>query len=135
MSSNKKNEYIDSFLHNLKILIKEAKAYIPEDPKVYRINKRIMLVIQLDPAFTFHKVGANLIKYKDFIYDASTEELLLKWDFVETKNDDKDVEDVSILVISEIKRCLLRMNPEQKAYYRKLVSNLLDDYVEYICLP
>lgn len=134
MSRTKKNEYVDSFLHSLKILIKEASTYIPEDPKIYRINKRIMLAIQMDPAFTFNKVGNYLYKYRDFIYDASTEELLLKWEFVEAFDEnDKELEDINMLVISELKRCLIKMNKEQRDYFRKIVSSLLDDYIEYTC--
>lgn len=134
MSKNKKNTIIDSFLHTLKILIKEAMNYIPEDPKVYRVNKRVMLAIQYDPGFTFNKVGSTLYKYRDLIYDASTEDLLYKWDFVEAYDEeDKELEDVSLLVISELKRCMSKMNKEQKDYYRKMVINLLDDYIEYTC--
>lgn len=134
MSKDNKNKFIDSFLHNLKIIIKEALTYIPDDPRVYRVNKRIMLAIQVDPLFTFNKVGGNLYKYRNFIYDASTEDLLLKWDFVEAYDkNDKELEDVSLLVISEFKRVMVKMNNEQKNYYRKMVANLLDDYIEYTC--
>jgi len=134
MINDKKNVYIDSFLHNLKIVIKEAMNFIPDDPKVYRVNKRIMLAIQMDPLFTFNKVGGYLYKYRNFIYDASTEDLLLKWEFAEAYDEeDKELEDVSLLVISEIKRCLIKMDTEQKNYYRKMVSSLLDDYIEYTC--
>lgn len=134
MSKDKKNKYVDSFLHTLRIVIKEAMAYIPDDPRVYRVNKRIMLAIQMDPLFTFNKVGTNLYKYRNFIYDASTEDLLLKWDFIEAYDEnDKELEDVSLLVISEFKRVLVKMNKEQKDYYRKMVSSLLDDYIEYTC--
>jgi hypothetical protein len=132
---NNKNKFIDSFLHNLKILIKECMTYIPNnDPKIYRINKRIMLAIQFDPLFTFNKVGSYLYKYRNFIYDASTEEMLLNWNFVEVYDeDDKELEDVSIMVILELKKCMNNMNLEQKNYYRSLVANLLDDYIEYTC--
>lgn len=134
MSKDNKNKFIDSFLHNLKIIIKEAMNYIPDDPRVYRVNKRIMLAIQMDPLFTFNKVGANLYKYRNFIYDASTEDLLLTWDFVEAYDkNDKELEDVSLLVISEFKRVMVKMNKEQKDYYRKMVASLLDDYIEYTC--
>lgn len=134
MSKDKKNIHIDSFLHTLRILIKEAMTYVPEDPKVYRVNKRIMLAIQLDPGLTFHKVGSYLYKYRDFIYDASTEDLLLKWEFKEEiNNSEPEVAEVSTLVISEFKRCMIKMNIEQKNYYRKMVASLLDDYLEYTC--
>lgn len=116
------------------MVIKEAMNYIPDDPRVYRVNKRIMLIIQMDPLFTFNKVGSYLYKYRDFIYDASTEELLLKWDFIEAYDEnDKELEDVSLLIISEFKRCMQKMNPDQKDYYRKMVASLLDDYIEYTC--
>lgn len=135
-TKDKKNVHVNSFLHSLKILIKEASKFIPDDPKIYRVNKRVMLAIQLDPGLTFQMVGEILYKYKDFIYDESTENLLLQWDFVESHNqEDKEVEDVSMMVISELKRCLSNMNPEQKKYYRKMVSSLLDDYIEYTCPP
>jgi hypothetical protein len=135
MSNDKKHIYVDSFLHNLKVLIKEVMVYLPtSDPKVYRINKRIMLAIQLDPAMCFNKVGSYLYKYRKFIYDASTEELLLQWDFIEAYDeDDKELEDVSLLVIAELKKCMSKMNKEQKDYYRAMVASLLDDYIEYTC--
>lgn len=132
---NKKHKHVDSFLHTLKILVKEAMNYIPEDPRVYRVNKRVMLAIQMDPGFTFNKVGGYLYKYRDFIYDASTEDLLLKWEFVEAFDEnDKELEDVSLLVISELKRCMAKMDADQKEYYRKMVASLLDDYLEYQCM-
>ena len=134
MSKNKKKEYIDSFLHILKILIKEGQNYIPDDPRVYRVNKRIMLAIQYDPLTTFNTVGPRLYKYRKFIYDASTEDLLLELDFEEAYNEkNKELEDTTLLVISEFKRCLKNMNDDQKKYYRKLVAELLDNYIEYNC--
>ena len=133
--SNVKKKYIDSFLHNLKILIKEASDFIPNDPKIHRVNKRAMLAIQYDPLYAFNKVGSYLYKYRNFIYDATTEELLLKWSFDDETKDttDKEVEDASVMIINELKRCLSTMDDKQKKYYRELVSNLLDDYIEYKC--
>lgn len=131
--NNKKYSFIDSFLHNLRILIKEVALLLPDDPKIYRMNKRVMFVIQVDPSYVFNTVGSYLYKYKDFIYDASTEELLLKWDFTEVYDDtDKETEDVSLIIIMELKKCLTYSNAEQKKYYRQLVTELLDNYVEYM---
>lgn len=134
MSTNKKVEILESFLHILKGIVKEIVEHIPDDPKIYRIHKRIMLAIDYHPEFTFNKVGSYLYKYRNFIYDSSTEDLLLQWDFVEAYNKkDKEVEDVSLLIISELKRHMMLMNKEQKDYYRQMVVDLLDNYIEYTC--
>lgn len=129
-----KHEHGDRFIHDLRILIKEAMTFIPEDPRIYRVNKRIMLAIQVEPGIVINKVGELLYKYRDFIYDASTEDLLIQWDFSkDIIADDKESEDVSILVISELKRALQAMTDTQKKYYRETIINLLDSYLEYKC--
>lgn len=131
--SNKKNIYLDSFLHTLKILVKEASAYIPDDPNIYRANKRCMLAIQMEPLLTFNKVGSYLYKYRDYIYDSSTENLLLKLDFSEEVKNSEEYADICKLIIEELKRCLSKMDDDKKTYYRKMVCSLLDDYLEYNC--
>lgn len=133
MAENKKNSYIDYFLHNLKILIKEVSAFLPDDPNLYRLNKRVMFIINADPLYSFNKVGSYLYKYKDFIYDSTTEELLVKWNFVEVYNEnDKELEDVSIMIISELQKCMKAMDKQHKDYYRNMVASILDSYIEYI---
>lgn len=130
-----KMELVDSFLHNLKILIKEASTLVSEDPLIYRINKQAMLCIQYDPSYAFNSVGEKLYKYKDFIYDDSTESLLTEWDFNEVNNiNDKEIQDGASMIISELKRCLTTIDKDKKIFYRSLFVNLLDDYIEYKCL-
>lgn len=134
MSKDKKHIYVDSFLQNLRIVIKEALAIVPEDPRIYRINKRIMLAIQMEPGLTINKVGELLYKYKDFIYDASTEDLMFQWDFSkEIITDSKETEDVALMVMFELKRALQSMSLDQRKYYRAMIISLLDDYLEYKC--
>lgn len=130
-----KFKHIDSFLHTLKILIKEASTLVPEDPAIYRINKQAMLCIQYDPSYVFNSVGEKLYKYKKFIYDDTTESELSNWNFdeVDTIND-KEIQDGTTMIISELKRCLNTIDKEKKIFYRSLFVNLLDDYIEYKCL-
>jgi hypothetical protein len=130
-----KMKYVDSFLHNLKILIKEASTLVPEDPLIYRINKQAMLCIQYDPSYAFNSVGEKLYKYKDFIYDESTESLLSEWKFDDVDTiDDRDIQDGASMIISELKRCLNTIDNDKKIFYRSLFVNLLDDYLEHKCL-
>jgi hypothetical protein len=130
-----KLKFIDSFLHNLKILIKEASTLVPDDPLIYRINKQAMLCIQYDPSYAFNKVGEKLYKYKDFIYDTSTESDLKDWNFEDVDNiEDKETQDGASMIISELKRCLTTLDQEKKIFYRSLFVSLLDDYLEYKCM-
>lgn len=124
-------DYIDSFLHNLKIIIKETSALLPNDPLLYRVNKRITLAIQYDPLLVFNKVGEYLYKYRNFVYDATTERLLLEWDFTETEKIEPEKEDIIKLIISQLKKCLISMDDDGRKFFRKLTCSLLDDYLEY----
>lgn len=124
--------HIDSFLHNLKLIIKETTSLLPNDPMIYRVNKRLSLAIQYDPLYIFNKVGEYLYKYRTFVYDESTENLLLEWKFEETKDiKNPEIEDITILLISQLKMCLQKMNVQGKSFFRKLTSELLDSYIEY----
>jgi len=140
MKNNEGHKFVDNFLYTLRLLIKETTGFIrSNDPdviaKIHRINKRINLAINSEPGMVFNKVGPYLYKYRDFIYDESTEDKLINWDFVEVKeSDDKETEDISIMIISELKRCFSNMNTEQKKYYRNMVISLLDNYIEYTCI-
>ena len=133
MTSKQINKYVDSFLHNLKITIKEAANLLPDNPNLYRANKRIGLVIQYEPKIVIDKVGEMLFKYKDFVYDATTEELLLQWNFSEDIKtlDEPDDADLATLIICELKLCIQKLDECQKMFFRKQICDLLDDYLEY----
>jgi hypothetical protein len=123
---------VDNFLHNLKIIIKEVSELLPNDPQLYRANKRILLAIQYSPLEVLNTVGLYLYKYKDFVYDPSTEGSLINYEFMELHTiNNVDVETISTLLISEIKKCVIKMDMEGKLFFRKLVISLLDDYIEY----
>jgi hypothetical protein len=127
------SKHIDSFLHNLKIIIKETSQLLPNDPIIYRTNKRLLLAIQYDPLRVFTIVGKYLYKYKDFVYDATTEDLLFNTDFSKEVQNVKDTEvgEIALLLIDQIKKCLMAMPDHEKKIFRKLTSELLDDYIEY----
>lgn len=127
------SKHIDSFLHNLKIIIKETSQLLPNDPIIYRTNKRLLLAIQYDPLRVFTIVGKYLYKYKDFVYDATTEDLLFNTDFSKEVQNVKDTEvgEIALLLIDQIKKCLMAMPDREKKIFRKLTCELLDDYIEY----
>jgi hypothetical protein len=58
------------------------------------------------------KVGEMLFKYKDFVYDATTEELLLQWNFSEDIKtlDEPDDADLATLIICELKLCIQKLD-------------------------
>jgi hypothetical protein len=124
-------KYIDSFLHTLKIVIKEASNLLPNDPGLYRANKRINLIIQYQPKLAFEKVGEMLYRYHKFVYDSSTEDLLLEWNFKEVELLDNEDTDMASLIIAELKLCFKTLNTEQKIFFRKQICDLLDDYLDY----
>lgn len=129
-------KYVDSFLHNLKIVIKETNNLLPNDPVLYRVTKRINAVIHVDPLLVFNNVGTYLFKYKDFVYDKSTEDLLMEWDFIETEmsNPNNENKDIVQIIIYNLKICLKNMDNNGKEFFRALICQLLDDYLEYTFL-
>lgn len=125
-------DHINSFLQKLKIIIKHTTEILPNDPVIYRINKRLLLAIQFDPIKVFNKVGEQLYKYRNFVYDESTEKLLLEWDFIESKDiSNTDDENIASLLISQLKECLKQMDEKSKIFFRKLTIELLDEFLEY----
>jgi hypothetical protein len=132
MSNNSINEHVDSFLHNLKILVKEAYVLLPNNPSIYRANKRINLLINVEPKLIIEKAGEKLYKYKDYIYDASTEVLLEQMSFSEDIT--PDTSDLATLLINEVKICLRTLTEDQKKFFRKVLCDLLDDYLDYMIL-
>lgn len=129
MTSKKINEHVNSFLHNLKILVKEAYIVLPNNPNIYRANKRIHLLITLDPKMIIEKVGEKLFKYKDLIYNPNIDQIAHQLTFSE--DIDPDSADLATLLISEITTCITTLTSNQKEFFRNILTDLLDDYLEY----
>jgi len=128
MCDKKINEHVDTFLHNFKVLIKEIYAVLPNNPNIYRANKRIHLLIMVDPRIIIEKVGEKLFKYKDSIYDDDIEKLSKK---INMEIVDTSTADLATLLVEEIKICLSTLSENQKRFFRKLLCDLLDEYLEY----
>ena len=130
-----KKKIIDTFLHNCKILVNSFTNILPEnDPTFYRLNKRILLAIQYDPLYVFSSMGKKLYEYRDFVYNENIEvESLMK----KIKNENKiinpdETTEVILFIIKYIEEEFKKTeNDDNKRFFRKLLSELLDGYVEY----
>ena len=126
-------QYINIFLHKLKILIKEATILLPNDPNMIRTNKRVMLAIQYSPLQVVNTVGSYLYKYKDFVYNESLENSLLECKFETEVSliNNSDTESITKIIIDKLKLCLRNMDDNRKQFFRQLTVDLLDAYLEY----
>ena len=61
-------QYIENFNRSLKFLTKDLSKRYPNDAIVFRIQKRIMAAIAIDPLFVINAVGPYLYGYRDQIY-------------------------------------------------------------------
>lgn len=123
-------EIINSFLHTFKTLIKELLIYLNNDAEIVRFNKRVMLAIQYDPYNVFDNVGEYLYKYKHLIYNNSSDDVLLSWIPEETK--DKQLDDIAVILTNNLKIVYKNLNESNRLFFKKLLVNMLDNYVEYV---
>lgn len=129
---NDKKQIIDRILHNLRTTIKEAQALKPDDPNFYRAVKRVNLAIQYEPLLVVNRIGEYLFKYKHFVYDEASDNAILEWEFAETSTiSNPEVADITVLVITQLKTCARELDVNGRTFFRKLMIELLDDYLEF----
>lgn len=130
------NQYIESFSHHLKVLTRDLAKRYPSDAMVFRVQKRIITGVAINPVYVINIVGPYLYKYREQIYnlDANAEAFFLENDFdaelKECVNQDK-VDMISYL-IPKVKECARGLPPDDKKEYFALVTAMLDDYIEYL---
>lgn len=129
------SEIVETFLHNLRILINELKKILPmDDPVLYRANKRISLVIDFYPLWLFEETGKALYEYKEYVYNPETEEVVFTQNVFQKKVDiiqKSDVAELVVKVMEIIKKESKNVNKEHKLFIRNILIKLLDDYIEY----
>ena len=53
-------QFVESFNHGLKILVRDLIKRYPSDSIVFRAHKRVMTIIAIDPLFAINEVGPYL---------------------------------------------------------------------------
>jgi hypothetical protein len=131
---NNKKIIVDRILHNLKTIMKEAQSLRPNDPNFYRAIKRVNFACQFEPLLVVNRLGKYLYKYKHFVYDENSDNAILDWEFSETSTiSNPEVADITILVIAQLKICARELDENGRKFFRKLMIELLDDYIEFSC--
>jgi len=128
--------YVEQFNHNLKVLTRDLSQRHPNDAMIYRAEKRIMAVIDLDPLFVIDAVGPYLYHYREQIYnlDKKNEEFFLEntYDTELKAAVNQEKVDMVSYIIPKAKETARTLPPHEMQQYKDLVVNLLDDYIEYL---
>lgn len=130
-------QFVESFNHGLKILVRDLIKRYPTDSVVFRAHKRVMTIIAIDPLFAINEVGPYLYSYRNQIYNLDQETIesfFFESDFDEELKASVDQEkaDMVSYIIPKAKECARSLPPAEKKEYRELVVSLLDDYIEYL---
>jgi hypothetical protein len=125
--------YVDNFNSNLRILVRDLAKRYPNDAIVFRMQKRVMTVISMDPLLVIKDVGSKLYKYREQIY-AADETFFLENSFdAELKAAaSQEKADMISYLIPRVKELVRSLPAAEKTEYIELVVSLLDDYIEFI---
>lgn len=134
VKGNNVKTIIDDGIHNIKILSREMLKNLSNNVNYKRLHKKITLYLEIDPLTAFIKSGEFLYAYRDIIYNGIDDDKLLVKDFPEIREieDTKDVE-VCLLIMGELK-LLYTSDPSLRKFYKNIMINILDGYLEYIYL-
>ena len=130
-------EYVENFNHNMKVLTRDLARRFPNDAIASRIQKRVAAITAIDPIAIIDMVGPKIYEYRERIYsedDATVEEFALNYNFAEEvkKSEDAEDADTAAYLIPLIQKNLRISSSEEKKGYRKILVNLLDDFIEYL---
>jgi hypothetical protein len=131
--------YVEQFNSDLKTLVRDVASRYPEDPNIYRAEKRVMLVIGTDPLYVIDLVGKYLFTYKDQVYALEQDGAEAEKFFLDNGYDteilagvDQDKVDLVNYIMPKLKECVRALEADEKAEYKSRVVSLLDNYVEYL---
>jgi hypothetical protein len=131
--------FVESFNHNLKVLVRDLSKNCPADATLYRAKERTMTVIAVSPLFVIDSVGPYLYKYHVQIYALEAEPGAMERFFLENDFDtelkasvNQEKADLVKYVIPRAKEYVRTLAPEAKREYGLLIVALLDDYLEYL---
>jgi hypothetical protein len=130
-------EFINNFCQTIKIITNDLMKRFPNDPVVYRAQKRVMAIINIDPKLVIDVCGPYLYQYRDKIYSEDVDESSSF--FIENEYD-KEIKEASggeklelaTYIIPKMKECAVSLPLEEKKQYKDFAISLLDDYIEYL---
>jgi hypothetical protein len=130
-------QYIHSFCKTIQIITNDLKKRFPDDPVVYRAQKRVMTIIGIDPKLVIDVCGPYLYQYRDKIYSDDVDE---SSSFFIENDYDREIKESSggeklelaTYIIPKMKECAIQLPLEEKKQYKDFATSLLDDYIEYL---
>jgi hypothetical protein len=128
-------KHVESFNHNLRLLTNDLAKKCPSDATLSRAQKRISVVISIDPLLAIKKVGPHLYRYRTQIYGFGSggEQFFLADSFDEElkANVARDKADMVSYIIPRVKECFRSLTGPEKEQYKTIVTEMLDSFVEY----
>lgn len=132
MSDKKVIEVVNAFNRKIKLLTLDLNNKFPNDAKINRAYRRILLAIDTDPIFVLNNVGAYLYKYRDKIVEGNDT-------FFITNDYDEDIKAGKVeekqkevqYIMPKIKEAWKIETKENKDKYKETVKELLMDYAQY----
>jgi hypothetical protein len=133
--------HVDAFNHDLRVLVRDLAARHPGDATIYRAQRRVMTVTELDPMFVIRDVGPYLYTYRAQIYAMETDPAGIEAFFMENSFDaelrqsvNQDKADLVRYIIPKAKACAAGLSLDEKGQYRDIVVRLLDNYLDFVAL-
>lgn len=128
------NEHVAVFNDAFKKIINRLSSDFPNDDKVDRLKKRILVGLELNPLTALEKVGPQLEKYQTQIYemvDNCDESFFMSQNYEEDLKD-PSTKELGIDLIRKTKECISRLKGDEKKYYIELVEIMLNSYIDFI---
>ena len=128
---------VTAFNSRLKKLANKLATTYPNDPKIERAKKRIMLGVDYDPVGMLDTVGPALYMYKDDILDTENDDsFFVNNNFSSEIDSSTDAEkaDMATYIIPKIQESWKAASDDDKAGYLKTVRDLFYDYADYLSL-
>lgn len=128
-----KLDHLHDFNRAINSLSTHLVTTFPDDPLIFRTQKRIATATNELPEVVLGEVGPILYKYREQIYSGD-----LRF-FLENEYEDhyanavnQEKVDLCLYIIPKIKEAVRSLGPEDVKNYHKRITALLDSYVEYV---
>jgi hypothetical protein len=131
--------FVNNFNHDIRVLVRDLAAQYPKDATIYRAQRRVMTVTEVDPLFVIGQVGPYLYSYRDQIYAPESDRTAIEAFFMANTFDaelresiDNEKADLVRYIIPKAKEHASTLSAAEKAQYRDIVVRLLDNYIDFL---